>query len=158
MTCRERLAIEHPDRISDDHWGGCLGCPSEFGYLPDPKECPKEHMVDDFDKTCRECWDREIPEKKESQDSKIDIQALIDDAMQKRDRSVAICIHPENGISVHVYPWPDFEDLWKLYKDGKITTNEFRLKMNLPILKNARNNVKRNPKIFGGERIIDQEE
>lgn len=158
MTCREKLKIERPEFLDSESWGGCIGCPSTYGYLEDAEWCPKTKAIDDKDTVCRLCWDREIPEKKESQDSKIDIQALIDDAMQKRDRSVAIYIHPENGISVHVYPWPDFEDLWKLYKDGKITTNEFRLKMNLPIMKNARNSVKRNPKIFGGERKIDQEE
>lgn len=147
MTCRERLAIEHPECVNSKFPGGCKGCPISYKYAGVPVWCQ-----DNDPEACSRCWDQE------SQDSKIDIQALIDDAMQKRDRSVAVYIHPENGISVHVYPWPDFEDLWKLYKDGKITTNEFRLKMNLPVMKNARNSVKRNPKIFGGERKIDQEE
>lgn len=57
MTCREKLAIEHPEHIDPSSFGGCRGCPSSFGYLYDMKpSCtpsPEE---------CTECWDREIPE------------------------------------------------------------------------------------------------
>lgn len=57
MTCRERLAIEHPYYINDFLYsGGCLGCPSTYGYMDKPDNCS--------DGTCYECWDREIPEKK----------------------------------------------------------------------------------------------
>lgn len=60
MTCREKLMKEHPECISDSFTGGCADCPSSYGYLPDPnKYC---HVTDS---TCRDCWDREIPEKKE---------------------------------------------------------------------------------------------
>lgn len=137
MTCRERLAIEHPDRISDDHWGGCLGCPSEFGYLPDPEECPKEHMVDDFDKTCRECWDRETAGNKSNQHTimGIDILDLLNDAMKKRDRSVTIYFHPKKGMNVNVYPWPDTEDLLDLFKSGKISMDELRAMTGFPTIK-----------------------
>lgn len=58
-------------------------------------------------------------------------KTLIDDAMEKRDRTVSIYFHPENGLSVNVYPWPDAEELYNLYKDGKITANDFRSKMGL---------------------------
>lgn len=62
----------------------------------------------------------------------LDIHELIDDAMQKRDRSIVIYIHPENGMNVNIYPWPNVNDLRELYEDGRITANEFRVKMNLP--------------------------
>lgn len=62
------------------------------------------------------------------------IHKLIDEAMMKRDRSIAIYIHPE-GTSVNIYPWPDSEDLYQMYRDGKITFNDYRTKMGLPVIK-----------------------
>lgn len=62
------------------------------------------------------------------------IHDLIDEAMTKRDRSIAIYIHPE-GTSVNIYPWPDSEDLYQMYQDGKITFNDFRAKMGLPMMR-----------------------
>ena len=56
MTCREKLAIEHPEKCSNEYAGGCGGCPHEYGYLVKPSDC--EH------RTCTSCWDREIPEEK----------------------------------------------------------------------------------------------
>lgn len=55
MTCREKLAIEHPECIDADFGGGCHGCPWEYGYLDAPEYCSCE--------TCDACWDRPIPEK-----------------------------------------------------------------------------------------------
>lgn len=64
-----------------------------------------------------------------------EIHTIIDDAIDKRDRSVAIYFLPENGISVNVYPWPDYEDLYNMYCEGKITFNDFRSKAGLPRIK-----------------------
>lgn len=59
MTYREKLAIEHPDKITDDpcHYGGCVGCPASYGYSKPPLESCFASP-----ETCAECWDREIPE------------------------------------------------------------------------------------------------
>lgn len=65
----------------------------------------------------------------------VQIRAIIDEIIKKRDRWVSIYIHPENGISVNVYPWPDYENLYEMYKDGKITFNDFRAKAGLPTMK-----------------------
>lgn len=65
-----------------------------------------------------------------------EVHTLIDEAMEKRDRTVSVYLHPENGLSVNVYPWPDAEDLYEMYKNGKITANDFRVKMGLPMVKN----------------------
>lgn len=66
MTCRERLKLEHPDCVVNegdpppydasylDYDGGCLGCPSDYGYLEAPNWCSVFH--------CERCWDREIPD------------------------------------------------------------------------------------------------
>lgn len=54
MTCREKLKIEYPEMVREGVCGGCCGCPSGCGYLPDdPELCDKL--------ACGKCWDREIP-------------------------------------------------------------------------------------------------
>ena len=53
MTCRKKLAMEQPDRVNDEFDGGCFGCPSDYGYLPNP---------DCLVVGCKRCWDREIPD------------------------------------------------------------------------------------------------
>lgn len=65
----------------------------------------------------------------------VQIRAIIDEVIKKHDRSVSIYIHPENGMSVNVYPWPDYDDLYEMYKDGKITFSDFRAKAGLPMIK-----------------------
>ena len=58
MTYREKLAKEQPEMIDDCEWGGCLGCPSSYGY--------ERHQGcrDGNEEACTACWDREIPEEK----------------------------------------------------------------------------------------------
>lgn len=56
MTCKERLAVEHPDKITPE--GDCVGCPSAYGYMQDPGSECCDGML------CVDCWDREIPEEK----------------------------------------------------------------------------------------------
>lgn len=58
MTCRQKLAIEHPDEVGEKFRGGCLGCPECHGYLNNPPYCDKGRD----DEICARCWDREIPE------------------------------------------------------------------------------------------------
>lgn len=59
MTAREKLAIEHPECIDNKFTAGCKGCPSEYGYLPE-----FQHGCGGM-ATCKDCWNREIPEEKE---------------------------------------------------------------------------------------------
>ncbi len=54
MTCREKLKIEHPDKVDLTYVAGCDGCPSDYGYLPPPDSCIVGY-------NCFKCWDREIP-------------------------------------------------------------------------------------------------
>ena len=62
MTCRERLAIEHPEDVGECFWGGCADCPSKYGYLPDPLDGCGD---------CASCWDREIPNVEKIQECSI---------------------------------------------------------------------------------------
>jgi len=66
-----------------------------------------------------------------------EVHTVIDDAVEKRDRSVLIFFHPENGFSVSVSPWPDADELYDMYQKGRITVNDFRTKMGLPMVRNA---------------------
>lgn len=52
MTCREKLAMEQPNKIDEKWGGGCFACPHDYGYLTRPCDCSIG---------CDECWDREIP-------------------------------------------------------------------------------------------------
>ena len=60
-----------------------------------------------------------------------EIHTVIDNAVEKRDRSVAIYISPDSGMTVNVYPWPDEESLREALSGGKITYNDYRKKIGL---------------------------
>ena len=58
MTCREKLAAEHPENVDRAYPGGCRLCPHSYGYLPRPDHCKPPFS----EGLCDQCWDREIPE------------------------------------------------------------------------------------------------
>lgn len=62
------------------------------------------------------------------------VRNLIDDAMEKHDRSVSIYISGDGSISANVYPWPNLEDLYDMYKEGMISLDEFREKSGLQMI------------------------
>ena len=63
MTAREKLTVEHPEKLDDSEPGGCMGCPEDYGYLPDADFCTNGYdQYGDLFKRCKKCWDREIPE------------------------------------------------------------------------------------------------
>ena len=63
MTAREKLAIEYPEQLDDVEPGGCIGCPNDYGYLPDFEFCKNnDDQHGDLFERCKKCWDREIPE------------------------------------------------------------------------------------------------
>lgn len=64
-----------------------------------------------------------------------EIHTIIQEAAEKRDRSVAIYISGDGGMSVNVHPWPDLEDLYDMYQQGKITFDDFRTKAGLPMMR-----------------------
>ena len=67
MTAREKLAIEYPEQLDDLEPGGCMGCPKDYGYLPDDDFCTNGYnRYGDLFECCRKCWDRDIPEEKEN--------------------------------------------------------------------------------------------
>ena len=63
MTAREKLTVEHPEQLDDVEPGGCLGCPEDYGYLPNADFCKSgDDRYGDLFERCKKCWDREIPE------------------------------------------------------------------------------------------------
>ena len=63
MTAREKLAMEHPEKLDDVEPGGCLGCPEDYGYLPNADFCKSgDDQYGGLFERCKKCWDREIPE------------------------------------------------------------------------------------------------
>ena len=63
MTAREKLTVEHPEKLDDLEPGGCMGCPEDYGYLPDADFCKSgDDQYGDLFERCKKCWDREIPE------------------------------------------------------------------------------------------------
>lgn len=112
MTCREKLALIHPEKISDEYFGKCQGCPDAFGFLKKPKAC--EDRLEPSPINCSKCWDREILEEKPKEAYPWGrILGFIDDAMAKRDREVHLYFNPDTGITMNVYPWPENDS-----KDG----------------------------------------
>lgn len=60
MTCREKLKIEHPGSITHFSFGGCRGCPHNYGYLPRSKRlCVGDYSEYDNER-CTKCWDQEV--------------------------------------------------------------------------------------------------
>lgn len=59
MTCREKLKLEHPEKVDPEYTGGCSCCPHDYGYLVAPNYCSERPTTAD---DCKKCWDREIPE------------------------------------------------------------------------------------------------
>ena len=124
MTCREKLAIEHPEKINTEAKGGCLGCPHEYGYLPvEMCSCRTERFGD-----CEACWNlavqgTEPPVTGETTSAstytceQIDIHKIIDEAMEKKDREVSIFIM-KNNTSVYVRPATNTKPHW-IYREGK---------------------------------------
>ena len=71
MTAREKLVIEHPEKLNNLEPGGCMGCPKDYGYLPDDDFCTNGcNRYDDLFECCRKCWDREIPEEMKEEKEK----------------------------------------------------------------------------------------
>lgn len=65
MTCKEKLALEHPDMFEEGCYCGCIGCPDDYGYLKAPEGCKdriptKAYTFSEITEMCKECWNREM--------------------------------------------------------------------------------------------------
>lgn len=87
MTCIEKLAIEHPEDINEDYFGGCAKCPSDYNYLGDPEYC-KNYDISREDR-CYTCWNRNIPET-DSDTIKLDETKKENDSMSNNKKTKAM--------------------------------------------------------------------
>lgn len=65
------------------------------------------------------------------------IHTIVDEAMEKKDRSVSIYISPDGGMSVAIAPWPDEETLREAYEKGNISYNDYRRSVGLSPVKDT---------------------
>ena len=95
MTAREKLAIEHPEKLDDLEPGGCMGCPEDYGYLPDADFCTSncDRYGDEFER-CKKCWDRELPETIEQK-----LAAIPVEEPDEIDRKMIEMIEKEENMS-----------------------------------------------------------
>lgn len=58
MTFKEKLKHDYPLRVSNEHAGGCISCPTSYGY-----EARRPHFClgHAHDVECTACWNREMP-------------------------------------------------------------------------------------------------
>lgn len=84
MTCRERLANEHPERVNEMFGGGCHGCPYDYNYMRKPDFC------DGAGDACRRCWDREIPGTEGDKMKAADTPRILDSGTRREFDSGAV--------------------------------------------------------------------
>jgi hypothetical protein len=60
MTFRAKLKEEHPEKVDERCAGGCIGCPSNYGY---------EENYNCNGVTCKDCWNREMPNTEPKEDA-----------------------------------------------------------------------------------------
>ena len=75
MTCREKLAIEHPEELDSGRLGGCKGCPQTYKYAKEPEWCKMNN------ETCTKCWDREV-ETKVDNEVKTEVETDVDSGIK----------------------------------------------------------------------------
>ena len=94
MTAREKLAIEHPEKLDNLEPGGCMGCPEDYGYLPDADFCTNSYdRYGDVFERCKKCWDREIPETIEQK-----LAAIPEEEPDEIDRKMIEMIEKEKNM------------------------------------------------------------
>lgn len=64
-----------------------------------------------------------------------EIRKIVDDTAAKRDRKVKIFISTKTGTSISIEPWPDIDELYQMYQEGKITFNDFRARSGLSLIR-----------------------
>ena len=140
MTCREKLKIEHPNKIDSSCNGGCAGCPHMYGYLPMRDKC--------IDIDCYKCWDREIPEEPKEETKLIyahtDISGennqsiadkpIIKDSGERTEFSSGACrvMHEGKGDMASV-PWEAILRLSVHYENGAKKYERWNFRKGIPV-------------------------
>ena len=136
MTCREKLAMEHPEEIDPEHLGGCNGCPHAYGYAKKPERCrPNEE-------NCTKCWDREVEtdvktevktEVKTDVDSGIKDSSIKDSGERTEFESGAVRDMHEGKGDMASLPWEAVLRLSKHYEAGAIKYKRWNYRLGIPV-------------------------
>lgn len=122
MTCREKLAIEHPEEVDSGCVGGCVGCPHTYGYAKKPEECGNLSL------RCRKCWDREVEE--------VETQAengIKDSGERTAFASGAVRDMHEGKGDMASLPWEAVLRLSKHYEAGAIKYKRWNYRLGIPV-------------------------
>ena len=110
MTYKEYVVKTNPKNISTSYFGGVRNCPGT--YISGAPVCGSCHRSPGpFN--CSECWNTEMPEEKK-EEPKIDIHKIIDEAMEKKDRTVSIYIG-QSCVTINVTPYKPEEPAHWIY-------------------------------------------
>lgn len=141
MTCREKLAMEHPEEIDHERLGGCDGCPHTYGYAKEPEWCDDNNFTDE---KCRRCWDREVDgvetdaETKVDNEVKTEVETDVDSGIKDSgDRtefaSGAVRDMHEGKGDMASLPWEAVLRLSKHYEAGAIKYKRWNYRLGIPV-------------------------
>ena len=139
MTCREKLAIEHPGAIDWRCAGGSEYCPHNFGYASKPKWCKLDR------EKCKTCWDREVETEVETDvetavDNEVktevetDVDSGIKDSGERTEfESGAVRDMHEGKGDMASLPWEAVLRLSKHYEAGAIKYKRWNYRLGIPV-------------------------
>lgn len=128
MTCREKLAIEHPEELDSGRLGGCKGCPQTYKYAKEPEWCKMNN------ETCTKCWDREVEtEVKTEMENGIKSNGIKDSGERTEFESGAVRdMHKGKGDMASL-PWEAVLRLSKHYEAGAIKYKRWNYRLGIPV-------------------------
>ena len=140
MTCREKLAIEFPENIDENLYGGAEGCPKRYGYLDVPEWC--DHGYGDRI-ICEKCWDREVPEETKEETKLIyahtdisgeNTRSIIKDSGERTEFTTGACrdMHEGKGDMASV-PWEAILRLSVHYENGAKKYERWNFRKGIPV-------------------------
>lgn len=139
MTCREKLAIEHPEEIDHERLGGCNGCPHTYGYAKKPEECGNLSL------RCWKCWDREVETDMETDvktevdnEVKTEVETDVDSGIKSNGEMTVFAsgavrdMHDGKGDMASL-PWEAVLRLSKHYEAGTIKYKRWNYRLGIPV-------------------------
>ena len=130
MTCREKLAMEHPEEIDPERLGGCKGCPHQYGYAKEPEWCDDNNFTDE---KCRRCWGREV-ETEVDTEVKTEVENSVKDSGERTEfESGAVRDMHEGKGDMASLPWEAVLRLSKHYEAGAIKYKRWNYRLGIPV-------------------------
>ena len=130
MTCREKLEMEHPEKLDRKLLGGCVGCPHKYGYAKKPEWCENVKF------RCWECWDREVEEVDNEVKTEVetDVDSGIKDSGERTEFETGAVrdMHEGKGDMASL-PWEAVLRLSKHYEAGAIKYKRWNYRLGIPV-------------------------